>query len=35
MESEPHKVRCTLSKKGELLAKLGEPVTMHPRNSTE
>jgi len=35
IESKPPKVRYTLSKKGELLAKLGEPVVMYLRNSIE
>jgi len=35
IESKPPKVRYTLSKKGELLAKLGEPVVMYLRNSME
>jgi len=35
IESKPPKVRYTLSKKGELLAKLGEPVIMYLRNSME
>ena len=35
IESRPPKVRYTLSKKGELLAKLGEPVIMYLRNSME
>ena len=33
IESKPPKVRYTLSKKGELLAKLGEPMVMYLRNS--
>ena len=33
IESRPPKVRYTLSKRGELLAKLGEPVIMYLRNS--
>ena len=33
IESRPPRVRYTLSKKGELLAKLGEPVIMYLRNS--
>jgi DNA-binding HxlR family transcriptional regulator len=33
IESRPPKVRYTLSKKGELLAKLGEPVILYLRNS--
>jgi len=33
IESKPPKVRYTLSKKGELLAKLGEPVILYLRNS--
>ena len=35
IESKPPRVRYTLSKKGELLAKLGEPVVMYLRNSME
>lgn len=35
IESRPPKVRYTLSKKGELLAKLGEPVILYLRNSME
>ena len=35
IESKPPKVRYTLSKKGELLAKLGEPVILYLRNSME
>ena len=33
IESRPPRVRYTLSKKGELLAKLGEPVILYLRNS--
>ncbi len=33
IESRPPKVRYALSKKGELLAKLGEPVILYLRNS--
>jgi len=33
IQSKPPKVRYTLSKKGELLAKLGEPVILYLRNS--
>ena len=33
IESRPPKVRYSLSKKGELLAKLGEPVILYLRNS--
>jgi len=33
IESRPRKVRYTLSEKGELLAKLGEPVILYLRNS--
>ena len=33
IESRPPKVRYTLSKRGELLAKLGEPVIMYLHNS--
>jgi len=33
IESRPPKVRYTLSKKGEVLAKLGEPVILYLRNS--
>ncbi|MDE1852135.1 MAG: helix-turn-helix transcriptional regulator [Thaumarchaeota archaeon] len=33
IESRPPKVRYTLSKKGEVLAKLGEPVIMYLRKS--
>ncbi|HXW94126.1 MAG TPA: helix-turn-helix domain-containing protein [Nitrososphaerales archaeon] len=35
IESKPPKVRYNLSEKGELLAKLGEPVIMYLRNSME
>ncbi len=35
IESRPPKVRYTLSKKGELLAKLGEPVILYLRNTME
>ena len=35
VESKPPRVRYTLSKKGELLAKLGEPVILYLRNSME
>ena len=33
IESRPPRVRYTLSQKGELLAKLGEPVILYLRNS--
>jgi len=33
IESRPPKVRYTLSRKGELVAKLGEPVILYLRNS--
>ena len=33
IESRPPKVRYTLSEKGQLLAKLGEPVILYLRNS--
>jgi len=33
IQGRPPKVRYTLSKKGELLAKLGEPVILYLRNS--
>ena len=33
IESRPPKVRYALSKKGEVLAKLGEPVILYLRNS--
>jgi DNA-binding HxlR family transcriptional regulator len=33
IESRPPKVRYTLSQKGELLAKIGEPVILYLRNS--
>ncbi len=35
IETRPPKVKYTLSKKGELLAKLGEPVILYLRNSIE
>ena len=35
VESRPPKVRYTLSKKGEVLAKLGEPVILYLRKSIE
>jgi DNA-binding HxlR family transcriptional regulator len=35
IESKPPKVRYTLSRRGELLAKLGEPVILYLRNSME
>jgi DNA-binding HxlR family transcriptional regulator len=35
IESRPPKVRYTLSQKGELLAKIGEPVILYLRNSRE
>ena len=34
VESRPPKVRYTLSKKGELVAKLGEPVILYLRYTT-
>ena len=35
IQSHPPKVRYTLSKKGELLAKIGEPVILYLRESTK